>query len=806
MRTNDFTLAAFLALFLFGLYMVTFDGALHSTDGLSMLAVAENMVKHGRFDTRQLENWENIFWGINSQPFTKYSLGPTLLMLPFVALALVIPQLGLIQTSLVLMPLATALTAPYVYLSARRLGYSPKTGIVLTLLAGLATMAWPRTRDLVADPLILWGFTAAFYHALAYRQEGRWRDATRLGLILSLTVLHKVTNLAAVPFFFWYLVAPAGRPFDWTSIYKKYGAGLALAGASWATCLLIIGGYNLIRFNSLTETGYETIFTTPLWLGFSGFLISPYKSIFLYTPLLILIPLNLKPAWKRHPHEVIFILALLLSQMLLFGLWHDWGGGKSWGPRFLMPLHSLLLLLLLPFVEQALQLRRWPWQMNLSPSHFGSKRIAKSPFWPEFGNPGRAILGLTFFSGLSLGLQLLAISARDYVYLDAKSYWTPPPNPSLWGELDWARPEQWPIWGHWLRFEWGNIPFIWRWQWGEINHFDGLTLTAALIIVGVGLIGLGLACGSQATKSFASRKPVIGSAWLAALGCVAVMLVRSYNDPHSIERPKETDEYWPAYSTLMADLSQLISKHDAVIFTDSRFDFYLFNSDKSLAQRYMIANPRQTRLLETVPRLLQAQTSRIWLVTDPLDNGQLAYATELWLRTHARPAGTYVFGNSVRLTAFEPLPSPAPWPAIPAQPQLAGLSKPDDAKFNGIAALLGWNLPGLDPPAILESGQTYPFELYWIYLGKAPQDTFFVRLLDPTGQIAAQTLFPGETANNLTLGQLVIERTEISLPAPLPPGLYQLQLGFSTSAMPAGELIFDLPAELTEVRIISRRG
>ncbi|MCK6628778.1 MAG: phospholipid carrier-dependent glycosyltransferase [Anaerolineae bacterium] len=781
MHTSDFTLAAFLALLLFGIYMFTFDGTLHSTDGLSMLAVAENMVKHGRFDTRQLENWENVFLGINNQPFSKYPIGPTLLMLPFVALALVIPQLGLIQTTLVLMPLATALTAPYVYLSARRLGYAPKTGMVLTLLAGLATMAWPRTRDLVADPLILWSFTAAFYYALAYRQQGRRRHPTLLGLTLSLAVLHKVTNLVVVPFFFWYMAAPAGRLFDLKSL-KKHKPALAIAGAAWASCLLIIGGYNLVRFNSLVETGYERLFTTPLWLGFSGFLISPYKSIFLYTPLLILIPFSLKPAWQRHRHEVVFILALLLSQMLLFGAWHDWGGGESWGPRFLMPLHSLLLLLLLPFIERALQPGQWRWQM-----------------------------GLIFFSGLSLWLQLLAISARDYVYLDAENYWSPPPSPSLWGELSWTRPDQWPIWGHWLRFEVDNIPVIWRWQWGEISHFDGLTLLAALFIVTLALVGIALSSGGQAAaKLFAFQKPVLGSVWLVALGCVAVMLVRSYHDPHSIEEPEETDEYWPAYSALLADLPQLATKRDAVIFTDSRYDFYLFNADKSFTQRFMVANPKQTQLLEAIPHLIQAQasTSRIWLVTDPLDNGQLAYATEIWLRAHSHPKNTYIFGNSVRLTAFEPLQPVSHWTAIPAKPPMTALLEPDKYEFEDIAGLLGWNWSSLDPAksSVLETGQTYPFELYWIYQGKAPQDTFFARLLDPTGQTALQVLLPSDTDHHLTLGQLMIEQTKISIPAKLAPGLYQLQLGFSTSAVAGGELTFDPPTELTEIRIINGRG
>src|SRR5262245_5761191 len=60
----DKILATFAALLLFGCYMFTFDGTLHSTDGLAMLAVAENLIKHGNFDARQLENWETTYLSI----------------------------------------------------------------------------------------------------------------------------------------------------------------------------------------------------------------------------------------------------------------------------------------------------------------------------------------------------------------------------------------------------------------------------------------------------------------------------------------------------------------------------------------------------------------------------------------------------------------------------------------------------------------------------------------------------------------------------------------------------------------------
>ncbi|GIK39162.1 MAG: hypothetical protein BroJett011_29950 [Chloroflexota bacterium] len=777
----DKSLAAFLALLLFGVYMVTFDGTLHSTDGLSMLAVAENVAKHGRFDTRQLEDWENVSLGMDGQPYTKYPLGPTLLMLPFVLLALTVPPLGVIQTTLVLMPLSTALAMPYVYLSARRLGYAPKVATVLTLLAGLASMAWPRTRDLVADPLILWCFIASFYYALTYRQDHCLKDAALLGVVLGLAVLHKAANIVVVPFFCWYMVAPEANSFDWRLLKKSSWRALLIAGAGWTAGLLIIGVYNFMRFGSLFETGYEAGFTTPVWLGVAGFIISPYKSIFLYTPLLVLIPFVVKQTWRRHPLEVYLITAVFISQALVFAAWHDWGGGDSWGPRFLMPASGLALFLLLPFIQQAFQSNRWRWRASL-----------------------------ILFGLLSLLLQLLAISVRDYVYLDASDYWTPPPAPSLWGELRWDRPDQWPIGGHLLRFDLAHIPVIWRWQWGELSHFDLLTLLAALLIVALGGVGVMLAWNYRFRELFLSRKLLGGGAWLVVLGCVGVMLVRSYNDPRSIEQPEETDELWPAYSALVSDLPKLVAAGDSLIFTDDRFGFYLLDRDKSPAQRYLIADAAQSQILKTVPLLLQtsAEQGRIWLVANSLDDQQLSYATQLWLRAHATLTDSYTFGNSVRLSAFEPLPSRDPWEPILPESPLAVLVDPDDYRFHRIAALLGWNWPDFNPDtsASFQTGQTYHFELFWIYHGKAPQDTFFVRLLDSARRPVSETWLSPELEDSLIEGQLMIEKAGVLIPAELAPGLYHLQLGFSTSAVEAGELIFDLPAELTEIRVIPKNS
>ncbi len=765
---NDVNLAFWTALFLFGLYISTFDGTLHSTDGLSMFAVGENLLKHLHFDTRQLENWENVTLGLDGRPYTVFPIGPTLWMLPLLALARLWPGLGLIQTTMLLMPLSSAFSAVYLYLIARRLGYNPTVSLVTTLLAGLATMTWPRTRDLVADPLILLGFNAAFYYALAYRQDKKLYQVWLMGLVLSLTVLNKVVNAVTAPFFLWYVAVPGFNIFQFKKFDWRAGFIVALPVI---LAILTVGGYNSIRFGDPLDSGFRGSirFSTPPWIGFIGVLISPYRSLFLYIPLFLLLPFSLKKMGQRHSRELGLILALLVSHMLVFGGWHDWGGGKSWGPRYLAALNGLLILLLLPLIEQAGR-----------PAH-RLRRVA--------------LMGM---SVVSLGVQILGISARDDPWLGAARYWIPPPNLSFWGDLSWDKPQQWPIWGHLLAFDPAAIPVIWRWQWHKINHFDSFSLLLVLLIAGMGLAGLWLVYRGKAGGGW---KAVAG--WLAALGCAGLILTRSYGDPRSIERPQEADEVWPGYEQLMAQLPQLVQADEAVIFTDRRFELYLLDTDKSAAQRYLLAKPTQPQILETVPKLLQQdRPRRVWLVTDKLDNRLLAYAVELWLRERARPAAHYLFGESVQLVGFE-ASSNTRWEAIPPEPRLAGLVEPADYTFKGFGSLLGWRWPGFDlkqSPA-LQPGQSYPFELYWIYRGKAPQDVFFVRLVDQAGRVVCQTSTTPRPGSRLIPGQLLVEDAVLAVPAGLASGRYQLQLGFKTPAVAAGELVFELPVHLSTVEV-----
>jgi hypothetical protein len=95
-------------------------------------------------------------------------------------------------------------------------------------------------------------------------------------------------------------------------------------------------------------------FTTPLHVGLAGFLSSPGASVFLYSPLLLLLVRTLPGFWRERRAECVTLLAMSLALLLFcagFSLWH--GLFSAPGPRYLFALTPLLCLPLGPWLDRA---------------------------------------------------------------------------------------------------------------------------------------------------------------------------------------------------------------------------------------------------------------------------------------------------------------------------------------------------------------------------------------------------------------------------------------------------------------------
>ncbi|HET7009293.1 MAG TPA: hypothetical protein VFI11_00835, partial [Anaerolineales bacterium] len=109
-----------------------------------------------------------------------------------------------------------------------------------------------------------------------------------------------------------------------------------------------------------------------LLLAVSGPFVSPSKSVFLFSPPLVLALLSVRGAWKSEWRFVLPALLLPVALALFQGLFYRdlWAGAYGWGLRFMLPALPALLVLCAPLVDAiALQpgrSARWPLWLTLA--------------------------------------------------------------------------------------------------------------------------------------------------------------------------------------------------------------------------------------------------------------------------------------------------------------------------------------------------------------------------------------------------------------------------------------------------------
>jgi len=172
--------------------------------------------------------------------------------------------------------------------------------------------------------------------------------ATQAASALALAILARPQSAAFVPLLALLVLARGGGV-----------SGLLRTVAPLAVAAAITLAYNLVRFGDLLEFGYrepvDPGFTTPLWEGAAGLLLSPEKSVLLFAPAIVLVPFAAVAAWRRERATTAIVLGLFGVVFVLAATWHSWEGGWAWGPRLLIPGVAPVLVLLGPWVGDSVR-------------------------------------------------------------------------------------------------------------------------------------------------------------------------------------------------------------------------------------------------------------------------------------------------------------------------------------------------------------------------------------------------------------------------------------------------------------------
>lgn len=369
---RDRTIAFLIFGVLLACYLFTFTGVIDSSDGLSMFATVESMVRRGELDSNQLL-WMGIqqgSFGPDGELYSRKGIGMALLAYPLVRLAQTWSALGLVQAALLLNPLLTAFSGALIYRTGRRLNWHPSTATATALIFGLATLAWPYTQGFFSDPVCGWGLFAALYCLAAHQQTRRKRYLLVGGVAWGIAYLARTINLMTLPVFLLVLLlnlsehdrSSAPRP-GWYAFIERHWRPLVTFLVPIVLVGLLSLWWNWARYGDFFDSGYvESENFNGDWLaGLYGLLLGPARGFFWYSPSLLLIFPALSWFWRQARWLFVTILALTALYVFVYAKWYMWHGGYSWGPRFLVPLVPLLALLVGPTWEHAIRQRRWGW-------------------------------------------------------------------------------------------------------------------------------------------------------------------------------------------------------------------------------------------------------------------------------------------------------------------------------------------------------------------------------------------------------------------------------------------------------------
>jgi hypothetical protein len=319
------------------------SGHLTSIDGLVMWRQSLALVFHHSWDFVPPIWWGEVITTSSRGLGSSLEYVPGLLLLPWLSGHVPVPPPDAYDYKLfygdVLYVIAgapvwaviTAVTAYLVFLVARLLGGQRRHALWALAFYGLGSPAFAAARGDTPQPLVALCWTVGIYACLKYRdgalRRWLWVSAASLAYGVLARPLEGSLVLPGLLVLLW----PAWRRHPWIAVGQAGG---------WAAGVLITLLVNLARFGSPLQFGYgpAVAWSTPIWIGGPGALLSPGRGVLWACPALVLAGLGARALWRTGRRlEALAIAGVPTVLFLEACQYFDWVGGWDWGFRYFEP-------------------------------------------------------------------------------------------------------------------------------------------------------------------------------------------------------------------------------------------------------------------------------------------------------------------------------------------------------------------------------------------------------------------------------------------------------------------------------------
>lgn len=753
-RHSIFANLLFLFTFFIGLFV--FSGSSVSTDEIGLFVGAQSLSQRAILSSSPLY-WDPtgpVVFGAPGHVYPGFEAAQMVLAAPLHWMARHLPGVGLLHAVWLFNIIVTALSAVLLYRIAFELSGNYKASILLALFFVSTSIALPYARTFFREPLNAFALLLAAFGAISLRQPKAIGAPIYLGTGLALAYAAKtvnfVTGMAILLAALFYARQCTLRQWLW------FGSLLAITFIGFHETFqwlnrLTDHGENLINVartapNVVGIAGGIQFATT--WNAIKGFLLSPGKSVFLYSPLAFV---SLVGWWSFFRKQWIF--ALLCSFIFVFFLFgysatkgSIWFGGLNWGPRFLVPITPFLLLPALPIIELALARRRFAQLLVAVFALLGLVVQALACLVP-LGDYSQAVTSVAPDGMWTLGIytwkyspwvlywQLIHLVRLDFIWM--RTY-------AVDGNIQWWVPA---LAGFGIIFVLWQIARYWKLQ---IATDSFQQASAQVNLAEEKLAQL---------PSLKGGRIYLGAAWWMLAVLLVLTLYNSVEDPRL---PGGEDRV-----RLAERLNQFSRAGDAILLRDAVQVRFFLNTLRSTPPLFSIARPvgKLAPEEDELFSVLLQEYKRIWLISDDTP------AVQPLPRANTRPDEAWWAGRAGRVSEeeFSPYTRLSLFLTPPHQPQLVTIEANFDDKL--ILKQATWE----------RTSEWINGALTWQALQPDQRDyTIFLQLLDDSGtlrwQLDRQPQIGFSPTSTWQTGQIVQDPFALPL-GDLQKGSYHLVMG-----------------------------